>query len=393
MPVPPPRRRAAALRLPRAALASLLCAAAARAVLVNNSAPMLGVDGAILDCADGTYTLHAGRWYAHCVSYGLCAAPVPLGCSQMPGLCGFRQDHNVSIFSSPDLSSGSWRFEALAFAYEARPPGILYRPHVVFNPNTGLWVLWANIVNRPVFQGYFAATALSVTGPFTVVADEVPLARQNCGDFDLLVDTDGAGYVIYTCGHVMGVEALAPDFLGAAALSGSPPTANFGPYFVEAPVLFHHGAAYYAIFGYCCCFCRQGSGAMVYTAPHPLGPWALASSAERPDGDVACVVPAGGGGARGGDAAKLLAAPAPEDTPDQGCAYQNGTARADTVSVTRSQQNVIITLPDGRLIWTGNRWGQAPDGIKGHEPQAWLPLEFDAAGNVQELKWLDAWSF
>jgi hypothetical protein len=32
---------------------------------------------------------------------------------------------------------------------------------------------------------------------------------------------------------------------------------------------------------------------------------------------------------------------------------------------------------------------QAPDGIKGHEPQFWSRLEFDAAGNIQPLKWVD----
>ena len=32
---------------------------------------------------------------------------------------------------------------------------------------------------------------------------------------------------------------------------------------------------------------------------------------------------------------------------------------------------------------------QAPDGIKGHEPQFWGKLEFDANGNVLPLKWVD----
>lgn len=32
---------------------------------------------------------------------------------------------------------------------------------------------------------------------------------------------------------------------------------------------------------------------------------------------------------------------------------------------------------------------QAPDGIKGHEPQFWGKLEFDADGNVLPLKWVD----
>lgn len=32
---------------------------------------------------------------------------------------------------------------------------------------------------------------------------------------------------------------------------------------------------------------------------------------------------------------------------------------------------------------------QSPDGLKGHEPQFWAPLEFDAAGRVAEMAWID----
>lgn len=358
----------------------------ALSVLVNNSAPMLDVDGNILDCADGTYHLVNGRWYSICVSYGLCTAPVPQGCTQMPDLCGFRNTHNVSVFSSPDLSSGSWQFERLALPYTERPPGILYRPHVVFNAATRLWVLWFNLLDRPRFQGYVVATSPHPAGPYTVRVPEVALARANCGDFDLFVDDDGTGFVIYTCGHVMGIESLDAQFLG----SGGAVSPLFPSYFVEAPVLFRRGAVYFALFGWCCCYCRQGSGVMVHTAPHPLGPWTLVNSTAHPDGDVACVPPAGAPGGLGEGGGRWLL-PAPVDTPNQGCAYINGTARTDTVSVTRSQQNSLIRLPDGRIVWTGNRWGQAPDGIKGHEPQAWLPLEFNAAGAVLPMHWLDTW--
>lgn len=359
-----------------------IAARGAAAVLHNNSIPMLDTTGKTIQCADSTFTLTQGRWFAHCVSYGLCVAPLPQGCTQMPDLCGFQRDHNVSIFSSPDLSTGSWTFEGLAFTVAERPPGILYRPHLVFNPNTELYVLWANILDRPRFQGYFAATSKNITGPFTVTVPEVPLARANCGDFDLHVDVDGTGYVIYTCGHVMSIEPLRPDFL-----AGTGAVTMFDTYFVEAPVLFRRGIIYYALFGWCCCYCKQGSGVMVHTAPHPMGPWTLVTTPSRPDGDVACVRPALSAGL------VSLALPAPVDTPNQGCLYQNGTMRNDTVSVTRSQQNSLIRLPSGDIIWTGNRWGQAPDGIKGHEPLAWLPLSFDADGAVLEMEWVDAFDF
>eukprot|EP01045_Picozoa_sp_COSAG04_P010772 COSAG04_NODE_668_length_11402_cov_3.774976_9_plen_63_part_00 len=39
-----------------------------------------------------------------------------------------------------------------------------------------------------------------------------------------------------------------------------------------------------------------------------------------------------------------------------------------------------------------SRWMQAPDGTKGHEPQFWTLMEFDAAGNVLPLKWTEAMS-
>ena len=71
-------------------------------------------------------------------------------------------------------------------------------------------------------------------------------------------------------------------------------------------------------------------------------------------------------------------------TPGQGCLY--GGSR--DVSTTRAQQNFVIRIPSAAaaeeetLIWTGDRWQQAPDGIKGHEGQFWVSLSFDGAGRI-----------
>ena len=59
------------------------------------------------------------------------------------GQAGTRFDHNVSVWSSPDLSDGSWelvRREGLPLA--ERPLGLYYRPKVIFNALTGKYVLW-----------------------------------------------------------------------------------------------------------------------------------------------------------------------------------------------------------------------------------------------------------
>ena len=81
---------------------------------------------------------------------------------------------------------------------------------------------------------------------------------------------------------------------------------------------------------------------------------------------------------------------AAEPTPGQGCLYGGGTA----VSATRAQQNFVIAVPAGdgesTFVWTGDRWQQSPDGLKGHEGQFWAPLQFDAEGGcIGKVRWVD----
>jgi hypothetical protein len=145
--------------------------------------------------------------------------------------------------------------------------------------------------------------------------------------------------------------------------------------------MFKRAGVYYAVFGHCCCYCLQGSGGFVYTASAPLGPWVAQA---QPLGDVICEVPLPG---------SVPAAP----TPDQGCLYGGG---ADTAAVTRAQASYVVRAPipnssssdSDTLIWAGDRWGQSPDGLKGHEPQFWAPLRWDDTASppvLQHLRWLD----
>lgn len=219
-------------------------------------------------------------------------------------------------------------------------------------------------------------------------------AQGGCGDFDVIVDPkDNAAYIIYGCNFYMGIERLTPDYLYTdgtnATVKGGlfESQSTFPEYFVEAPAFFHRRGVFYALFGHCCCFCYQGSGVMVYTATSPLGPWEPQCSDVQhgtgclaPSGDLACVpnngtrMHVGYGGA---------------PTPGQGCNYK---AKPEE-STMRAQQNFVITVKatDGseQFVWTGDRWQQAPDGIKGHEGQTWSLLEFDSSGRVQPLKWHD----
>lgn len=139
---------------------------------------------------------------------------------------------------------------------------------------------------------------------------------------------------------------------------------------------------YYALFGHCCCFCYQGSGMFVFSAPHPLGPWT-----QQPGrADLGCIA--------------NMSTPTPAEIhslpltafpqPGQGCIY----AGAKAASITRAQQNFVVEVPSPTtkeidFVWTGDRWMQSPDGIKGHEPQTWTRLSFDTEGHVLPLVWMD----
>jgi hypothetical protein len=94
-------------------------AGSSRVVIISNmEPPRLSTDGEIVNAHDGTVRSFNGKWYMHAAQYGECADPPRHGCeasgpTQAPD-CGFHPNHNVSIWSSPDLSTGSWQFEGQA---------------------------------------------------------------------------------------------------------------------------------------------------------------------------------------------------------------------------------------------------------------------------------------
>ncbi|EDQ88431.1 uncharacterized protein MONBRDRAFT_26125 [Monosiga brevicollis MX1] len=129
-------------------------------------------------------------------------APGNNGCSHggSDPNCGFNTNHNVSLYTSPDLSNGSWTYAGDMLPVDARPEAIYYRPKIVFNPTTSRYVLWINAVPAGNFSAsyYVVATSTVRTGPFVVQATHVALAQDAPGDFDIFVDDDDQGYIIYT---------------------------------------------------------------------------------------------------------------------------------------------------------------------------------------------------
>jgi hypothetical protein len=365
------------------------------ATFINNLEPRYDINGEILDSHDFSlykYPGHTG-YYMISVAYGECKEPANLGCDQTSDKCGFQFNHTVNVWRSTDLSSGSWEFISEAISPQMRPAGTLYRPDAIYNPNTNNVVLWHNWVHVDgTYAGYAAYTAPDPQGPYTLQRNVTNVTVNNstshCGDFHLFIDpVDNTPYAIMGCDFHMYIERLLPNALDSALDVTPTGRYMFEEYFIEAPELFVRNGVYYAVFGHCCCYCYQGSGAIVHTAPHPLGPWTTL-------GDVACVPTTSQPLLRASQSlsstTELLHAIgfSAQPTPGQGCQYVN----ASTTSSLRSQQSAIfeVDTPNGKeWIWAGDRWQQSPDGTKAHDPQLWVPIVFNEDDSIAPLRWLD----
>ena len=121
-----------------------------------------------------------------CMAYGSCHNK---GCASDD--CGGRLDHNISIYSSPNLTSGSWSYVADLLPYDKRLSGTYYRPKVVFNPKTKKYVFWVNVLPRASWSApvdfskssYLVATSDSPGGHYTVAVQNATTKFGEGGDF------------------------------------------------------------------------------------------------------------------------------------------------------------------------------------------------------------------
>lgn len=143
-------------------------------------------------------------------------------------------------------------------------------------------------------------------------------------------------------------------------------------------ILFKRNGTYYVSYGSCCCFCRAGSGAVVYAASSIAGPWVPQAL------DVNC---------------------------NASLAICGGYGERDTGGIIISAQGIgLSTLPatgGGSIyLWHGERWLSAannnptcpdecqpqtgacadlPGYIKGNGYSYWTPLAFDGRGAVTQF--------
>ena len=114
------------------------------------------------------------------------------------------------MWTSPDLSSGSWVNHGVAIHTDERPVGVVFRPHVTFAPNlgpAGTYVLYWNYkLQKGPYVGTAVAHSASPYGPFKLVSKALNVTRPPGGDFVPFTDDAGVGYIAYSSAHLMSIE-------------------------------------------------------------------------------------------------------------------------------------------------------------------------------------------
>jgi len=337
---------------------ALLASAAAAPVTISNILPRRDTTGAIMDMHDGNVLTgladHPGVYFWYAAGYGECVERnSTTGCAGGFSGCGFYNNHTVNLFTSTDLVT--WQPHGNVLPEANRVDHILFSPKVIHNPATQLYVLWYNYV--PAYS-YAVATSATPFGPFRTVNTTAGASFQygyptnsNIGDFSLLLDDDGAAYMLYSANAHCQVERLAPDFLSSSWVS-TKATSGVLPHGNEAPALFKRAGVYWALVSDSCCYCEEGGLVHAFSAPAPLGPYTY-------EGEIAA-----GPNPFGGRIA------------------------------TAAQQTAVFLVADGAggstPMWVGDRWQSAPDRLKAHDFTYWQPLPFAANGSIGRLTWQDS---
>ena len=328
-----------------------------RTAAISNVNPRRDPHGEILDAHDGVLEYFEGRYYLYGTRYG--------------NTDGYQTTNRYVCYSSRDLTNWTPHGEIL----KDPPPRMYFRPYVKFNLKTRKYVLWYNVGGE---NKDGVATADRPEGPFTIQNPDVRLKYSDLGtgDHGLFVDDDGTGYIIYSAlnlakmtstepaqivNHRISVEKLSDDYLSSTGENSGFIAGN-----CESPSMFKRNGTYYMLTDNTCAFCPQGSGARVYTAPSPMGPFTYRGNINV-----------------GGSATDV---PSPWTQP--------GTGRPNAIIKAQQTHVAIIPAKGGpAFIWMGDLWGSAPDKIKGHDFQFWSrPLQFDASGMIKQLKFEDYWT-
>jgi hypothetical protein len=231
----------------------------AQTVSINNTISRKDTDGNIIDAHDGRLIKFGDTYYLYGTAYG--------------NTDGYGTTNHFHCYKSTDLTT----WTACGDILNSLATGVYYRPHVIYNSGTKKYVLWYNWYKTLWSGQYGVAVSDTPTGPFTIVNENVNMKfiAKGLGDLSLFVDDDAQAFAIYTTisDHVITVEQLASDYLSSTLTNSGTilPSA-------EACSMFKRNGIYYVLSDKMCQFCPEGSGAQVFMASNPLGPYSYSNN-------------------------------------------------------------------------------------------------------------------
>ena len=288
--------------------------------------------------------------------------------------------HTVQAYKTVDFQT--WENLGVALPLDSRLPGIEFRPCVVFNKETGLFVMWYEDRGKEE-EGYAVAVSATPSGPFRTVHVNVTMPGSGrTGDFNIFVDDDGAAYHVRTGFDIVKLNA---NFTGPTehVASFSTPLAS------EGPAFFKRDGTYYITAGTGCCACIGGSTIYVLSSPD-LRTWTF-------QGDVGSVPGHAFDKHSPSESEELLCGDGLggglECTCVAHCNLSVNVNHPPTDNyVSNAQGSAIFKIGD-QVIYLGNQWNsglkETPPGPRNHDLLFWTVFRFDDQGRVEQVVWQD----
>lgn len=180
----------------------------------------------------------------------------------------------VGCYSSKNL--WSWKFEGIVLSadennesHDLHKSNVLERPKVIFNSNTGKYVMWMHIDN-----GAYTKASIGVaisdrpSGPFSYLYSKRPHGFES-RDMTIFKDGDESAYIIYSSVHnkELHIGQLSGDYLNVTEQVSKVLVGQYR----EAPAVFKHRGKYYMVTSGCSGWAPNE--ALVHVAESITGPW------------------------------------------------------------------------------------------------------------------------
>ncbi|GAA0148064.1 glycosidase [Lithospermum erythrorhizon] len=180
----------------------------------------------------------------------------------------------VGCYSSNDL--WRWKFEGIVLSadeknkfHDLHKSNVLERPKVIYNIDTGKYVMWMHIDNGTYTKASIGvAISYSPRGPFSYLYSKRPHGFES-RDMTIFKDGDERAYIIYSSVHnkELHIGQLNGDYLNVTEEMSKVLVGQYR----EAPAVFKHREKYYMVTSGCSGWAPNE--ALAHVAESIKGPW------------------------------------------------------------------------------------------------------------------------